>query len=146
MGIRQLIKDLSATKTIIFSTHILQEVEAISDKIVNINEGMIIADGTPDELRLTTGDATGFTMELKASRDEIQGSFADFGSSLELEFIGSHNDFTKFVISGADYEQTQMMISEKLKSENWQVREFSPNIPSLEKAFIELTKERRSHE
>ncbi|MCP4583967.1 MAG: ATP-binding cassette domain-containing protein [candidate division Zixibacteria bacterium] len=146
VGIRQLIKDLSATKTIIFSTHILQEVEAISDKIVIINEGRIIADGTPDDLRLSTGETTGFTIELKASRDEIQGSFSDFGTSLELEFVGGDNDFNKFVISGADYTQTQMMISEKLKSEGWQVREFSPNVPNLEKAFIQLTKERRTHE
>jgi len=145
VGIRQLIKDLSATKTIIFSTHILQEVEAISDKIVIINEGRIIADGTPEDLRLTTGEPTGFTIELKATRDEIQSSFGDFGTSLELEFVEGNNDFNKFVISGADYVQTQMMISEKLKSEGWQVKEFSSNIPSLEKAFIQLTKERRTN-
>ena len=64
----------------------------------------------------------------------------------DIKFVGSNNDYSKFVISGSDYSQTQMMISEKLKNENWQVREFSPNVPSLEKAFIELTKERRSNE
>jgi ABC-2 type transport system ATP-binding protein len=43
IGIRQLIKDLAKEKTIIFSTHILQEVEAIADRIVIINEGKIVS-------------------------------------------------------------------------------------------------------
>jgi ABC-2 type transport system ATP-binding protein len=146
VSIRKLIKDLSATKTIIFSTHILQEVEAISDKIVIINEGRIIADGTPDELRFSAGEATSFTVELKAARDTIQNSFSDYGSSLELRFVSGNDNFNKFVISGTDFAKTQMMISEKLKSEGWQVKQFSPVLPSLEKAFIRLTKERRAHE
>ena len=144
VGIRQLIKDLSANKTIIFSTHILQEVEAISDKIVIINEGRIIADGTLEQLRLTSADRASFTIELKASRDAVEGAFTDFAGDIELNFTGSSNDFSKFVINGMDYVKTQMAISEKVKSEGWQVKEFSPNMPSLEDAFIELTKERRS--
>lgn len=51
IGIRKLIKELASEKTIIFSTHILQEVEAIADRIVIINEGQIVAKGTLDELR-----------------------------------------------------------------------------------------------
>lgn len=146
VGIRQLIKDLSATKTIIFSTHILQEVEAISDKIVIINEGRIIADGSPEELRLTSADRASFTIDIKASRDTVEGAFADIADSAELNFTGAKDDFNKFTINGTDYVQTQMLISEKIKSEGWQVKEFSPVMPSLEDAFIELTKERRSHE
>ena len=50
IGIRKLIRDLAKKKTIIFSTHILSEVEAIADRIVIINEGRIIAQGTQREL------------------------------------------------------------------------------------------------
>jgi ABC-2 type transport system ATP-binding protein len=141
ISIRQLIRELSAIKTIIFSTHILQEVEAISDRIVIINEGRIIADGTPDELRLATGDAPGFTLELKASRETVENSFRDFDSSLNLEYVSGNDDFSKFVITGSEYEKARMMISDKVKGEAWQVREFSPIVPSLEQAFIHLTKE-----
>ncbi len=141
IGIRQLIKELSARKTIIFSTHILQEVEAISDRIVIINEGKIIADGTPDELRLTTGEGTSFTLELKATRDAVEASFKAFDSDLNLEFVDNRDDFNRFVVTGSDYEKTQMAISDKAKEEGWQIREFSPQVPSLEKAFIQLTKE-----
>ena len=141
VGIRQLIKELSAAKTIIFSTHILQEVEAISDRLVIINEGRIIADGTPDELRFKTGDTPKFTLELKAPRETVENSFSDFNSDLNVDYVSGNDDFSKFVISGPDYEKTRMMISDKVRNEAWQVREFTPIVPSLEQAFIQLTKE-----
>jgi len=46
IGIRQLIRDLGKTKTVIISTHIMQEVEAICDRVIIINKGKIAADDT----------------------------------------------------------------------------------------------------
>ena len=51
--IRQLIKDLGKNKTVLFSSHILQEVESICDRIVIINQGTIVADDTLSNLRLS---------------------------------------------------------------------------------------------
>ncbi|MBN1587427.1 MAG: ABC transporter ATP-binding protein, partial [Candidatus Omnitrophica bacterium] len=50
IGIRDLVRGLAEKKTILFSTHILQEVEALADRIVIINDGVIVAQGTRDEL------------------------------------------------------------------------------------------------
>jgi ABC-2 type transport system ATP-binding protein len=46
IGIRQLILDLGKTKTVILSTHIMQEVEAVCDHVIIINKGQIVADDT----------------------------------------------------------------------------------------------------
>lgn len=51
IGIRQLITELGKTKTIILSTHIMQEVEAVCDKVIIINKGQIVADDTLQNLR-----------------------------------------------------------------------------------------------
>ncbi|MEO8886001.1 MAG: ATP-binding cassette domain-containing protein, partial [Mucilaginibacter sp.] len=51
IGIRQLITDLGKTKTIILSTHIMQEVEAVCDKVIIINKGRIVADDSLEGLR-----------------------------------------------------------------------------------------------
>ena len=51
LEIRDLIGHLAAEKTVILSTHILQEVEATADRIVIINRGRIVGDGTLDALR-----------------------------------------------------------------------------------------------
>ncbi len=51
--VRQLIKDISTTKTVILSTHIMQEVKAICDRVVIIHEGKIVADSTVENLQQT---------------------------------------------------------------------------------------------
>ena len=49
-GVRKTMRRLSETKTILLSTHILQEVEAMCNRVVFINEGRLVFDGTPGEL------------------------------------------------------------------------------------------------
>lgn len=51
IGIRKLIKELGKTKTVILSTHIMQEVEAICDEVIIINRGKIVADDELTQLR-----------------------------------------------------------------------------------------------
>ena len=48
--VRQLIRDIAATKTIVISTHALDEVDAVCSRAVIINKGVLVADGTPAEL------------------------------------------------------------------------------------------------
>jgi ABC-2 type transport system ATP-binding protein len=50
MEVRRMIRDLGQTKTILLSTHILQEVEAMCNRVVFINEGRVVFDGTPQQL------------------------------------------------------------------------------------------------
>lgn len=49
--VRNLIKRLGASKTIIFSTHILEEVEAVCSRAIIIDQGRVVADGSPNELK-----------------------------------------------------------------------------------------------
>jgi ABC-2 type transport system ATP-binding protein len=51
IGIRKLILDLGKTKTVILSTHIMQEVEAVCNQVIIINKGKIVADDTLENLR-----------------------------------------------------------------------------------------------
>ena len=83
IGIRNLIRELAKEKTIIFSTHILQEVEAIADRIVIINEGKIVAQGTQKELETQARSA-----------GEISASV-----NLEKIFIALLTKKTKAVVS-----------------------------------------------
>jgi ABC-2 type transport system ATP-binding protein len=49
-SVRELIRSIAATKTIVISTHLLEEVEAVCTRAVIINRGRLVADGTPAEL------------------------------------------------------------------------------------------------
>ncbi|HNX67898.1 MAG TPA: ATP-binding cassette domain-containing protein [Candidatus Omnitrophota bacterium] len=62
--IRALMKSLAKEKTVIFSTHILQEVEALADRIVIINEGKLVAFGTKAELARQSGCPDGSLEEI----------------------------------------------------------------------------------
>jgi len=49
--VRQTIRELGQSKTVLLSTHILQEVEAVADRVIFINWGRVVFDGTPGEMR-----------------------------------------------------------------------------------------------
>src|SRR3990170_6907276 len=55
--IRKLIKTISQQKTVVFSTHIMQEVQALCDRVIVINKGAIVVDDKLDRLLLAQGDA-----------------------------------------------------------------------------------------
>jgi ABC-2 type transport system ATP-binding protein len=50
-GVRQLIRELGRSKTILVSTHILQEVEPVADRVLFIHDGRLVFDGPPAEMR-----------------------------------------------------------------------------------------------
>jgi ABC-2 type transport system ATP-binding protein len=56
LEIRKLIKDISQNKTVLFSTHIMQEVQALCDRVIVINRGEIVADDTVNNLIKQTGN------------------------------------------------------------------------------------------
>jgi ABC-2 type transport system ATP-binding protein len=62
LEIRKLIKEISRDKTVIFSTHIMQEVQALCDRVVVINRGKIVAD---DQLKNLTGSGSCIEVEFK---------------------------------------------------------------------------------
>lgn len=69
VDIRRLIKDLGKEKTVIFSTHIMQEVQALCDKVVIINRGKIVADQPIEELSSLLGREQSLRLELASNMD-----------------------------------------------------------------------------
>lgn len=73
LEIRNLIKDISKDKTVIFSTHIMQEVEALCDRVVVINKGEVVADDTLRNLKVnaTTSSAVIIDFEVEVDREML---------------------------------------------------------------------------
>jgi len=70
--IRNVIKQIGEEKTVIFSTHILGEVQATCSRVVIISDGRIVADGTPDELSRKTAGASEILVEIGGRRGNDQ--------------------------------------------------------------------------
>lgn len=70
--IRSLIKDIGKEKTVIFSTHIMQEVQAICDRVIIINQGKIVANDTIEILQKRISGENIITIELDKAIDKAQ--------------------------------------------------------------------------
>ena len=72
LEIRKLIKDISVNKTVIFSTHIMQEVQALCERVVVINRGEIVANSRLENLLSHKGTASSLVVEFEAPIDISQ--------------------------------------------------------------------------
>jgi len=70
--IRNLIKKIGKQKTVILSTHILQEVQALCDRVIIINKGQLVANDTIDNLQKSSSGETALTVEFKETIEKVQ--------------------------------------------------------------------------
>mmetsp|Transcript_9323 Transcript_9323/g.10837 ORF Transcript_9323/g.10837 Transcript_9323/m.10837 type:complete len:257 (+) Transcript_9323:133-903(+) len=130
--IRNLIKSIGKEKTVMLSTHIMQEVEAICDRVVIINRGEIVADDTAKDLQLEGSVQTVFVeFEGSISRNQLKkipgvGRVEQMGEGWLLE-SSEDMDLRKSV---AQFAQQNDLLAVTLRKEE----------KSLEEVFKQLTK------
>jgi len=136
--IRNLIKEAGLEKTVILSTHILSEVEALSDRILIIHEGKIVADGTPDELKRASseGIAVRVKLESESSPSAVAKTLSGIGGVTGVEVIDEKG---LYIVSGGDRGLNREIFSLAVKN-NWVLLEMSTQETRLEDIFKELTK------
>jgi ABC-2 type transport system ATP-binding protein len=130
--IRDTIKKLGQNKTVLFSSHILQEVEALCDRVVIINKGKLIADSPLGQLRLdnrTNAVRVAFKEELEASRLQSLKGVTSVrklsGREWELQ-AGEESDVKKQLL-------------ELALQNNWNIVSLQSENQSLEEIFRHLT-------
>ena len=89
--VRALIRDLSESKTVLLSTHILQEVEAVADHVVIISDGRIVFDGTPEEMTHGEGLDAAF-QRLTRSQANSTSAEGDDTDRRDQETTGSSQE------------------------------------------------------
>lgn len=136
IGIRDLVKSLAHDKTIIFSTHILQEVEAIADRVVIITDGFIVADGTVEELRSKVSQAERFTLTVAATKSDLTGMLDSLKSEFPLDYnINEKDGLSSARIESSTGNDVWGRLAESLNKNGWLIKEFKRDKSSLEEAF-----------
>jgi len=142
--IRSLIRKIGREKTVVFSTHILSEVQATCDRVVIINEGRIVADGTPEQLQTQFRGSEIITLELRSPSTnpmaELFPLFKDMQHVQTAEYTGSdadHHRFTLHTEKGSDIRENVFTLC---VSKGWSLLELSRSVTSLEEVFHTLTK------
>jgi len=140
--IRNLIKKLGREKTVVLSTHILPEVQATCNRVIIINKGRIVADGTPEELQAKSKGESIVTLEVKNNCDKnsLSGALKEIRNVNKVEFVKDTGDSFIFNIYGNKGADLREVISTKVNQQKATLLSMQAKQSSLEDIFRELTR------
>jgi ABC-2 type transport system ATP-binding protein len=136
--IRELIKKIGREKTVILSSHILAEVEATCDRIMIINKGKIVADGSSEELRKHAQGKEILHLRIEeAEPDEVFEKIQELNTVDLVDFINKSENF--FEVQSKINTSSRKAIFNLCVKHKWILTEMSPIETKLEDIFRELT-------
>lgn len=137
--IRNVIKELGKKRTIILSTHILPEVSVVCERVLVINNGVIVADNTPEGLSSSVTSDRKYAMRIAGPKDPV------------LRMLRAHDgvkfaDFTNegepgaadFLVEADPNVDIRKSLFNALARESWPILMLKPLGASLEDIFLEL--------
>ena len=137
--IRSLIRSLGKEKLVFMSSHILQEIQATVDRIIIINEGEIVANGTNEELMTSFMGNVLLTMEVKGAKvDSIKHIQATLPN---VKFISTSKEKSIHTIQ-LEYEKNKDSREEIFNyavKNKWSILKMTPKTTNLEDIFRNLT-------
>jgi ABC-2 type transport system ATP-binding protein len=135
--IRKLIRELGREKTVILSTHILPEVEATCDRILIINRGKIVADGTADVLRKQASGTEILKVKIEDGRgSEILTALKKISNIQQVETMA---DESRFEIQSMPMLSSKRDVFKLCVDKGWVLTEMIPIETRLEDIFRNLT-------
>ncbi len=135
--VRSLIRELGRTRTVVFSTHILPEAEAICDRILIINKGRIVADGTSEQLRTQVLGRTLFQIRITgAPPEEVLPVLRGIENVVTATGVADSDDRYEVLMTAAEGER----ISAACTAKCWSLGELRPQESRLEDVFRDATK------
>lgn len=136
--IRDLIRKIGQEKTVILSSHILAEVEATCDRIVIINKGKIVADGTSADLRKRSQGREILKVTIEgAGKNEVYKALQGLGNVQVVDFISKNDD--SFEVQSKPDTSSRRDIFQLCVKKGWYLTELTPTETKLEDVFRELT-------
>jgi ABC-2 type transport system ATP-binding protein len=140
--IRQLLKRLAEQKAILFSTHILQEITTVSDRILVLDGGRLIADGRLEELAadFRAEDLIRFSAETS---EDIQTGVGDLEGVTNVEPLSDTSGIKSCRIHARHGTDTARALSMLALRRGWAVRELYTEKTDLEAVFTTLIRRQR---
>lgn len=139
LEIRQLIRELGKEKTLILSSHIMQEIQALSDRVIIINKGRIAVDDKIDNLDSYIEGSQFIELGIKGQGIELNEFYAEFPMLKELERTEAGNELN-LKLSAPLELQIRQSISRYVTLKGWDITTLYARKRSLEEIFYDLTK------
>ena len=134
--IRRLIKEIGKEKTVILSTHILPEVEATCDRILIINKGKIVVDGTAEALRKQVQGQELLSLTIEDGDEQsVLKSLHELASVATVEHLGDQ----QYELQAKPDMSAKRDVFNCCVANQWVITEMTPSETKLEDIFRDLT-------
>ena len=142
--IRTLIKELGERHTVILSSHILPEVQAVCDRIIVINKGKLVADDTPDNLSRNLSSDHKLRMRIEGPDKEVKRLLKNIPGMLSVEVLGEReNGVFEYDIEGEPNSDLRREIFKRLAAREWPILGMRSSEMTLEDIFLQLTSDEK---
>ncbi len=137
--IRNLIKNIGKTKTIILSTHILSEVEASCSRAIIIHNGKIVASGTPQELVLSSRGKAQVSIIVSERKEEFENGLKNISGVEKVSHVGLPQEVS-YTIEVGEHVDPRKDIFNLCVEKNIALLGMEYKTMSLEDVFRQLTR------
>jgi ABC-2 type transport system ATP-binding protein len=139
---RRLIKQLGKEHTVMLSTHVLPEAQSISERVIIINEGSIVAEDTPDNLTAQIRRARTLRVRVKDTGPAVASRLRDLAGISGVRRTAESGDGACYEVeTPVDGRDMRVEIASFVVNSNWGLLEMSPIEMTLEDVFLRLTTE-----
>lgn len=140
--VRSLIQHLGTEKTLLISTHILSEVQSTCDRIIIINKGKIVADGTPDKIAGSLKNVSRLGVSFKAPKDAVLAELKNLSGVRGIEEDrGLESEGDLFILESDLELDLREDIFKLAVRQNWVILSLKQERLNLEDIFKALTKD-----
>ena len=138
---RKLIKDLGGQHTVMLSTHILPEVEAVCDRAIVIAGGRIVAQGSPDELRTSRRMQARVLVECRGPAEQVKNTLSRVAGVGKVELLnGEHREgYVVAAIRPQEQRDVREEVARTVIQNGWPLREIRLEHATLEEFFVQVT-------
>lgn len=137
--IRNLIRNIGQEKLVLFSTHILPEVSATCSRILIINNGKIVANGTPEELSSQAKGEEIVHITIRGTQEPIEAQLKELEFVSQWNCVGIDDGTVSYEISAAQGSDTAEALFHVVVENGWSLRELRQESANLEDVFLNLT-------
>lgn len=137
--IRNLIRDLGKKHTVILSSHILSEIQAVCDRVVVINKGKLIADNTPEKLSRQL-EGSHLRVRVEGPARQVAAALSELPGVRKVEELApAEAGCCAFEIHAEEQADVRRAVAAYLKTSPWLLMEITNADMSLENIFLRLT-------
>lgn len=137
--IRRLVRELGQSHTVILSSHILSEVQAVCTKVLILSHGHLVAEGTPQELSAQLSPHGVLHATALGSREAVVAAVQKVKGIQSVQVEGEANGEVTFTANSASGEDLRAAVSQALSAAGCAVLNLTAETRSLEDIFLELT-------